>query len=116
MILDYKTGYAKISEVEIGEWGEIITDPDKIKAFQMMSYAYMFHSLNSSESFKAGIVPFRSLEKEVFLFGYPGTVGNGTSRKENVINTQALDAFKEQLHQLLYSLFDLQIPFEAKVE
>ncbi|WP_372944441.1 PD-(D/E)XK nuclease family protein [Muriicola sp.] len=115
-ILDYKTGNTKKSEVEIGEWGEIITDPDKTKAFQMMSYAYMFHSLNSSESFKAGIVPFRSLEKEVFLFGYPGTVGNGTSRKENVINTQALDAFKEQLHQLLYSLFDLQIPFEAKVE
>ncbi|GGD51111.1 PD-(D/E)XK nuclease family protein [Muriicola marianensis] len=115
-ILDYKTGNTKKSEVEISEWGEVITDPDKTKAFQMLSYSLMYHSLNSSESFKAGIIPFRSLEKEVFFLGFPAHPEDGVSRKEHVINDQALDAFREQLCLLINSLFDLQVPFEAKDE
>ncbi len=115
-ILDYKTGNTRKSDVEISQWEEIISEPNKNKAFQMMTYALMYHRLHPSEWFEAGIIPFRDLDKEIFLLTFPGSPEKETSQKQHLLNPLALEAFSEQLKSLLLTLFDLKVPFEAQPE
>lgn len=115
-ILDYKTGNATNSEVEITEWEEVVSDPKKSKAFQMMSYALMYHLKYPEETFEAGIIPFRNMDKGVFRLCYKSSGEGSGSKKDFTLTPAVLKAFREQLHQLLLTLCDLEIPFEAKEE
>ncbi|NER10103.1 PD-(D/E)XK nuclease superfamily protein [Muriicola jejuensis] len=115
-ILDYKTGNTKKSEVEISEWEDIVSDPEKNKAFQMMSYALMYHYHHPTPLFEAAIIPFRNLENGIFRLGFPDPSRGGTSGKQYFVNPDALHTFGEQLRKLLLALCDLQVPFEARAE
>jgi hypothetical protein len=111
-ILDYKTGYTKNTEVEINAWEDIVSNPDKSKAFQTMTYALMYHTEHPMEVFEAGIIPIRNLDKGIFRFCIKSP-GTRLSQKDFSLNPETLEEFRNQLHRLLLNLCDIEIPFEA---
>lgn len=113
-ILDYKTGNTKAAEIQITEWDSIILDPDKGKAFQMMTYALMYSDKHPTERFEAGIVPFRNLEEGIFRFCIKEASGGRSSKKNFAIDAETLLAFREQLQILLLNICDQKVAFEAK--
>ncbi len=111
-ILDYKTGNAKRSEVEIVEWESIINEPDKSKAFQLLCYALMYSEKHNLDQFEAAIVPFKNLQEGLLTFATKANTGR--SKKDTEISPQTLDFFKEQLYNLLETICSLDVPFVAK--
>ncbi len=111
-ILDYKTGNAKNSEVEITDWESLISDPDKGKAFQLLCYALMYSQKHQPEAFEAAIIPFRNQEAGLLTFAFKESVGK--SPKNTSITANTMDLFREQLVQLIETICNQQEAFVAK--
>ncbi|QBA65271.1 PD-(D/E)XK nuclease family protein [Muriicola soli] len=111
-ILDYKTGNTKSTEVEITTWESIISDPDKGKAFQMMSYALMYYDKYPTENFEAAIIPFRDLDSSPLRFCTKEN-GGRYAKKEFSITAETISEFRTQLQQLILTIFDQEIAFET---
>ncbi len=112
-ILDYKTGTTKKSDVEVSSWEDLIQIPEKGKAFQMLCYALMYHHQHPEARFEAGIVPFRSLDQGIFQLRFKDQEGESN---RTTLEPDTLQTFKEQLKALLLRLFDLQVPFEERID
>ena len=114
-IIDYKTGRVDQSKVEVVEWEEITSDYDKYsKPFQILTYALM---MNAGEplppEFEAGIISFKNLQGGFLKFCKKDKKGNGAT-KETDITSEILEAFKEQLKNLILEICDPATPFVEK--
>ena len=111
-ILDYKTGNAKATQLSIVDWEELILDPEKGKAFQLLCYALMYQEKHGETSFMAAVIPFRNLN----LGTLPFTIkeNKGRSAKEQIIGRETVENFKEQLYIVLREICSVEAPFIAK--
>ena len=100
-IIDYKTGSVIKSEVSFWEWEDLIDNPKKGKAFQLMMYAYLYLKNNPQyldNKVIAGNFSFKNI-KEGLL-----TVAEyiNTQRKETIyIDRKILDKFEKQIEEQL---------------
>ena len=99
-IIDYKTGKVDQGEVAFTEYDEIVDNPKKAKAFQLLMYAYLYLKMNPQYLDKnviAGNFSFKNLK--------PGLIK--VSRKINkknellFITANVLDEFEAQLEIVL---------------
>jgi ATP-dependent helicase/DNAse subunit B len=99
-IIDYKTGKVDQGEVAFAEYDEIVDNPKKAKAFQLLMYAYLYLKMNPQYLDKnviAGNFSFKNLK--------PGLIK--VSRKINkknellFITANVLDEFEAQLEVIL---------------
>jgi len=111
-ILDYKTGNAKIADVQITDWESLINDPDKSKAFQLLCYALMYRDKHQTEAFEAAIIPFRNLEDGLLTFAFKESAGR--SVKHTTISAETLELFQEQLQKLIGDICNQNESFIAK--
>ncbi len=111
-ILDYKTGNAKVADVQITDWESLINDPEKSKAFQLLCYGLMYRNTHQPESFEAAIIPFRNLEEGLLTFAVKESTGR--SAKNTTISAETLDLFQQQLQQLIGEICNQHEPFTAK--
>jgi len=114
-IIDYKT--SKVSQVDLNlvDWGHITKDYKKHnKSFQVLMYAYI---LSKTQPFDgpmvAGILSFKNLRGGVLNFTKKNKPGSGAS-KQQYITSEILQAFENELINLLYKLFDSEVPFIEK--
>ena len=100
-VIDYKTGSLADSEIEFTD--RKTTMPGKW--LQLMSYALMYRRrFPSEESLRVGIYPLRYLRSDVRLARW---------NRQEEITTAMLNAFEEQLGEILGEIFDTELPFEA---
>ena len=85
-IIDYKTGNARRSEVEVIDWHEITTDYEHSKAFQLLCYALMYTAKNPIQNILAGIVSFKNLKAGLLPFGTKEKKGS-RNRNTNISET-----------------------------
>lgn len=111
-IIDYKTGNAKLADVEIQDWNEVISEPKKSKAFQLLCYALLYSDKYSRSDLQAAVVPFKNLGAGLLTFSTKDTPGSRVKNK--TISEQTLALFKEQLCALLADIYSLEVPFVAK--
>lgn len=108
-IIDYKTGKVVKRDLKVSDMTDMVSNPDKSKAFQLLMYAYLFAKENSIDNFelKSGIISFRVLSEKFmpFVFG-----------KNDVINTQTLEEFEHLLRDLIQEIKNPDIPFAHKRE
>ncbi|SOC79253.1 PD-(D/E)XK nuclease superfamily protein [Salinimicrobium sediminis] len=114
-IIDYKTGKVEQSKVEVVEWEEINSDYDKYsKPFQILTYALMMDVADPlPPEFEAGIISFKNLQGGFLKFCKKDKKGYG-AKKENDITSETLEAFKEQLKNLILEICDPETPFVEK--
>ena len=112
-IIDYKTGKVLQNQVEIADWEALNTDYDKYgKTFQILTYASMLHDASPFTQAEAGIISFKNLQSGFLKFSQKDKDRKGV--KDPVINEEVLQAFQEQLKQLLIEICDPDVPFLEK--
>ncbi len=114
-IIDYKTGKVEQGKVEIVEWDEIYSDYDKYsKPFQILMYAYLLDKDKPiTEAAEAGIISFKNLQNGFLKFSKKDKQGRGAV-KDSDITQETLEAFREQLKNLILEICDPQVPFQEK--
>lgn len=114
-IIDYKTGKVEQNKVEIVDWDEINTDYDKYsKPFQVLMYVYLLNAEKAiSEPVEAGIISFKNLQNGFLKFLKKDKNGRGAT-KDPEITKDILDAFENQLRNLILEICNPNIPFEEK--
>jgi hypothetical protein len=110
-IIDYKTGKVNKSEVEIADWEEIITNYDRSKAFQLLSYALLYQSQHPNGTLEAGIISFKNLNSGTLSFA---TKEKGSSAKNTAISQQTLATFETYLGKLIVDICNPSLPFTEK--
>ena len=100
-IIDYKTGKVDSSELSFKNWEDLIENPNKSKAFQLLMYAYL--CLNSTEfshvnKIISGNFSFKNNKKG--LLNVLNTV-NGNKKEPMLIDKNVLFDFENQLDRLL---------------
>ena len=98
-IIDYKSGKVEQNELSFKSFDELRENPKKAKAFQLMTYAYLYaKSLMNITSFTAANYSFRNLDDgPIFV------ILNKTKLK---IDELAIQKFEEELKILLSTILD----------
>ena len=113
-IIDYKTGKVQQGQVEIADWSELNTDYDKYgKTFQILTYASMLNDASPFSRAEAGIISFKNLQSGFLKFSQKDKEGRGAV-KDPIIDDSVLQAFQEQLRQLIIEICDPEVPFLEK--
>jgi len=102
-IVDYKTGKVEFNDLKLKEWHDLISDPNKAKAFQVLCYTYLYlknKKLTVSE-ISAGIISMRKISNGFIPLQLPN--------KEPV--AQSLDKFEQLLFELIGQIVDPAKPF-----
>ena len=105
-IIDYKTGKVEDSEVMFTEYDEIIDNPKKAKAFQLLMYAYLYLKMNPQYidiDVVAGIFSFKNLKSGLIK------VSKKISSKEKQvikIDANAMEDFQQQLEIVLTKIIN----------
>lgn len=102
-VLDYKTGNFTPKEVQILDLELDLLDPNKGKAFQLLTYAWLYKKCYPEASeIESGIVSFRKL-----------TAGVGTLSVPNgVIDQTTFADFEAILTQILYDIYNATEPIK----
>ena len=105
-IIDYKTGKVEDKEVAFTEYDELVDDPKKAKAFQLLMYAYLYLKMNPQYvgfDVIAGNFSFKNLKPGLLKVGKK----IGRSKKEVLkVDNSVLDEFEQQLEIVLYKILN----------
>ena len=105
-IIDYKTGKVDPNHLKIKDWNLLTTEEKFTKSFQVLTYAYMYTlksmPANNVQALETGIISFKNLK-----FGFMKFNGS-------LITDDILDAYVTELNNLLFEIFDINVPFEEK--
>ena len=109
-IIDYKTGRVENTNVGIADWELLITDFKYSKAFQLLSYAYMYqqHS-NNHKDMIAGNISFKKLNQGLMKFH----TKEGREKKYE-ITPEIIELYQKYTERLLLEIFDVNVPFLSK--
>ncbi|SHI44529.1 PD-(D/E)XK nuclease family protein [Pseudozobellia thermophila] len=112
-IIDYKTGMVSQGQVEVVEWGELISDYEYSKAFQLLCYALMYNAHEPISAIESGIFTFKNLGSGLLRFA---TKESRTSRKKKdyLITQDTLALFSEELKRLILEICNVKVPFTEK--
>ncbi|MEZ4778031.1 MAG: PD-(D/E)XK nuclease family protein [Flavobacteriaceae bacterium] len=110
-IIDYKTGRVEQKELDVIDWELLGEDYKFSKAFQVLTYAYMYHKNTSLEGIQAGIISFKNLQA-----GYMSFRKKEAARSQGIsmINSEVLLNFETILKNLIVELLNPEVPFTEK--
>ncbi len=113
-IIDYKTGKVETRDMNIVDWADIISKPDRSKAFQVLCYALMYRDWSKKDLMEAGIISFKNLKAGYIEFAQKDSINS--RKRHTAINSEVLDQFEDCLHQLIREICDPEIPFTEATE
>lgn len=106
-VIDYKTGKVNSRDVKLIN-PEDLHNPDKGKALQLMIYALMvFRQKENITQITAANVSMRNLS-ELLIPVHWG--------KEDVLDSEIIDAFEDELKKMIAAMFVQGVPFEHRAE
>ena len=98
-IIDYKTGRVDRSDLIYSSLDELMTNPQKSKAFQLAMYLYLFikteHNLVKNKEVISGIISFQNISSGFLISS------NKSKEVTSQLNIQSINDFEKQLKKLL---------------
>lgn len=109
-IIDYKTGKVDKNNVILKEWNGLTKDIKNDKIIQVLAYAFMYEELAKGQEMEAGIVSFKNLKTGFLPFQFK-------QDKESIdlISSQIMENYLDQIVILLQEIFNVDVPFEEKI-
>ena len=105
-IIDYKSGKVDQKDLSFNTFDELISDPNKSKAFQLLFYSYLYaKNRKTDQFFKAGIYSLKNLDDGVIYLKYKKTALE--------INSSIIDDFEKVLKTLLLNILHIEKEFSA---
>ncbi len=109
-IIDYKTGKVEKTNVILKSWNGLTQELKNDKIIQVLAYAFMFENEAKDFPIEVGIISFKNLKSGFLPFGF---------KEEKELNiTVTKEILKNYLNEiviLLNEIFDVNIPFEEKI-
>ena len=102
-VIDYKTGKVEDKELKFNNWPDVIEKSSQGKSFQLLMYAMLYRQNYGDTAVIPGIISLRHLSKGLFGLSYPGG--------KDTISNEAIDAFENELRNLIQEIFNPDIPF-----
>ncbi|MCB1160962.1 MAG: PD-(D/E)XK nuclease family protein, partial [Leptospiraceae bacterium] len=111
-IMDYKTGKVLQSELDIVDWEVLSQDYKFSKAFQVLTYAYLYSGNHQITSMEAGVLSFKNLNEGFLQFRKRESARGGAI--QSTITSEILQAYETALIGLIREIFDPTLPFMEK--
>jgi ATP-dependent helicase/nuclease subunit B len=98
-IIDYKTGAVDARALDLKSWDQLILDPEKSKAFQLLVYGWLYYKnrVNTGDDIQAGNISLRKVSNGFMKVTLP----EGTA-----IDDESMPVFEGQLIKLLEDILD----------
>jgi hypothetical protein len=109
-IIDYKTGKVDKSNVTLKDWNGLTEDIKNDKIIQVLAYAFMYEKEAKGLEIEAGIISFKNLKSGFLPFNF-----KPEKESFNVISSEIMNDYLEQIVILLQEILDVNVPFEEKV-
>ncbi|PID95442.1 MAG: hypothetical protein CSA94_01600 [Bacteroidetes bacterium] len=104
-IIDYKTGKVQQSDLNISDFETVISQ-EKIKAMQILLYAYLYAENTTETEVEAGIFSFKNLSAGLLRIG----VGRGRAKQYGV-NSENIADFMNSIKEIIAEILNPDIPF-----
>ncbi len=109
-IIDYKTGKVEKTNVVLKSWNGLTQELKNDKIIQVLAYAFMFEKEAGEIPIEVGIISFKNLKSGFLPFGFK------EDKELNVtITNEILKNYLEEIVVLLKEIFNMDIPFEEKI-
>jgi len=105
-VIDYKSGKVESNQVKLSQWEGLTAHLKNDKIIQLLCYALMYGTEHKLDALEAGIYSFKNRREGFLFFG----VREGRT-VDYQITPAVLDAFKEELIQLILVILDRETPF-----
>jgi ATP-dependent helicase/nuclease subunit B len=102
-VIDYKTGKVEDKELKFGNWPQVIEESSQGKSFQLLMYAMLYRLNYGDSEVVPGIISLRNLSKGLLGLNYP--------EGKEIVTSEAIDAFENELKNLMQEIFNPDIPF-----
>ena len=110
-IIDYKTGVVEEKDVKINDWEDLIDDIKYGKAFQLLTYAYMYQQkFKTKETMQVANLSFKRLQKNLIQFHT-----HFDKQKDYDVTPAVLFEYVTVTKKLLEKIFDTTIPFSEVI-
>lgn len=109
-IIDYKTGNVTKPSVTLKSWNGLTEDIKNDKIIQILAYAFMYEPDAKGLEIEAGIISSKNLKNGFLPFGFK----EGKETFE-VISTEIMESYIEEIVVLLYEILSADVAFEEKV-
>ncbi|MEK8178888.1 PD-(D/E)XK nuclease family protein [Flavobacterium buctense] len=109
-IIDYKTGKVEQKSVTLKDWNGLTEDIKNDKIIQILAYAFMFEEQAKGRDIEAGIISFKNLKSGFLPFNF-----KQDKEVAEVISPEIMEAYLEQIVVLLQAIFNVEMPFEEKI-
>ncbi|OYU84978.1 MAG: hypothetical protein CFE24_04075 [Flavobacterium sp. BFFFF2] len=106
-ITDYKTGKVMANQLKLADWSVLREAPSADKIIQVMMYALMYHQESDLASLKTCIFSFKNMKDGFMPFMFD---------KQDIVDAQRIAEFEVFLSELLFEIFDGNVPFTEPVE
>ena len=109
-IIDYKTGKVEKTNVVLKSWNGLTQELKNDKIIQVLAYAFMFEKIAGDIPIEVGIISFKNLKSGFLPFGFK------EDKELNItVTNEILRSYLEEIVLLLKEIFDMNIPFEEKI-
>ena len=109
-IIDYKTGKVDASAVTLSKWDGLTEEVKNDKIIQVLAYAFLYEEHAKGQPIEVGIISFKNLKAGFLPFTF-----KENKEVQNVVTTEILTAYLEELTTLLAEIVNPEIPFKEKV-
>jgi hypothetical protein len=109
-IIDYKTGKVEKTNVILKSWNGLTQELKNDKIIQVLAYAFMFETEAKNYPIEVGIISFKNLKSGFLPFGFK------EEKELNItVTKEILNSYLEEIVLLLNEIFDVNKPFEEKI-
>ena len=109
-IIDYKTGKVDKPSVTLKSWNGLTEDIKNDKIIQILAYAFMYEEEAKGLEIEAGIISFKNLKAGFLPFNF-----KVDKEETNVISSQIMENYLEEIVVLLNEILNVDVAFEEKV-
>ncbi len=109
-IIDYKTGKVEQKSVVLKDWIGLTEDIKNDKIIQILAYAFMFEEQVKGREMEVGIISFKNLKSGFLPFNF-----KSDNEVIDIVTPEIMEAYLEQIVALLQDIFDINKPFEEKL-
>jgi len=108
-IIDYKTGKVDKPSVTLKSWNGLTEDIKNDKIIQILAYAFMYEPEAKGLEIEAGIISFKNLKNGFLPFTF-----KVDKEETNVISSEIMEYYLEEIVVLLSEILDVDMAFEEK--
>ena len=108
-IIDYKTGKVLATNLSLKSWDNLVLDIKNDKIIQVLAYAFTFQPFLKGREMEVGVISFKNMKS-----GFLPLKLKEEKLETQIVNSEILKRYKEQLVQLLLEILNKDIPFTEK--